>query len=422
MNASSVGEKPDTLRHGLVATIGVSAFFEFFVNHWTLPLWFEVPLQVVLLLMVGVSVVADQDPEQRPAKVFADGFLGLVGILIVVLSLYRVIKEPSDFFSWDTCRALVLPIWLTLVSVPFVYCLGVFAQWEDVVKVVPPRDVGRNRRWVQLAFRLNIRASLVARFKMQWKQPYFNAASNREARAVLSAFVLTASSNHHTPLHLARRRLRRYKRRHPTRRIHGLHTELPANWITIAREKRGDWELNLITIALEYYSAVSGEAFELRKRHSHIGSGRADRSTEAEVLDGICERIAQAESRVADVFNSGFETAIGHPGKPGKIRTIINWTFKVADAMAEWHLLREQASDLGVSFDAFDARNMLTQIAEHFVEQGSSIVSRLRAETNRLNLEASGSEREVVVTIAVEAPERLLQGFYDELARLRSAA
>ena len=179
--------------------------------------------------------------------------------------------------------------------------------------------------------------------------------------------------------------------------------------------------LNLLTVALEYYSTVACEVFELRKRHSHIGAERTDRSAQVETLYGICDQITEAESRVAEAFNSDIEKAAGSPGQPGDVEAIINWTYRASEAMAEWHLLRELARDLGVSFDAFEARSLLTNIANHYVEQGSSIVARLRAETDRLNLEEPGPDRAFIFTMSIEAPKELFRVFHDELAKLRVA-
>ena len=58
--------KPGWFRRSLLITLASSAFIEFFATLKSFPLWVEIPLQPILILMVVVRIVAK--PNQEPVR------------------------------------------------------------------------------------------------------------------------------------------------------------------------------------------------------------------------------------------------------------------------------------------------------------------------------------------------------------------
>lgn len=131
-NIHKAGEDPNFFRSKIVATLGIAAFFEFFINLETLPLIGELVLQIVLIFVVLMQAVAATKPEFRLVKRL---FGGLAGLIVVGIVGYTVVALIGDWDARDPAllaRKLFLPIWLTLASVPFIYVVALAAGYEGL--------------------------------------------------------------------------------------------------------------------------------------------------------------------------------------------------------------------------------------------------------------------------------------------------
>jgi hypothetical protein len=89
----------------------------------------EVVLQGLLILGVGVSAVAGNDQKSLPAKRLADGFVAILVVGMLVPPALRLLSLQS--IDWPlTARTIGLPIGMSLVALPFVYVLALYASYE----------------------------------------------------------------------------------------------------------------------------------------------------------------------------------------------------------------------------------------------------------------------------------------------------
>ena len=114
-------------------TIGLGAFAGFYLNLVTLSLPAELLLQPVLLFATFASVMGKSDPKLRPAKKLSDALL-----FVIVLGL--IFWTARDLASgWDaldktgTLLSFLLPVWLTLGVLPFIFAFSLLANYELAV-------------------------------------------------------------------------------------------------------------------------------------------------------------------------------------------------------------------------------------------------------------------------------------------------
>ena len=123
-------KEPRFFRTVAFEAIGLSALVQFLAGLYPFSVFVEVPLQAVLMLLVGVGVVAKQSEETRTVGRLSDGVVASVGLLLLVASVTKLIQIWSEV-SWSgLLKEFALPIWATSAILPFIYALALVAAYE----------------------------------------------------------------------------------------------------------------------------------------------------------------------------------------------------------------------------------------------------------------------------------------------------
>jgi hypothetical protein len=189
--ANQVAGQRRFIRHSVLEPIGVAALVEFFVGLFPFALWAEILLLPAVAFVVGMSVVAAGQPENRPAKRRVDSLLTAGGFALLGWTAYRAIEDWSVIDSADTVRALLLPMWATTAAVPAVYLFSVLMGYEKAALHLRQPSGRRRDAWGALAavaFVLRLRVRDIAAFNAYWGTHVAEAGSFRAARAVAAEF------------------------------------------------------------------------------------------------------------------------------------------------------------------------------------------------------------------------------------------
>jgi hypothetical protein len=145
----------------LLRTVGVGALLEFLVGVKTFNLFFELLLQPVVVLLAMMVAVAETKPELRPTKRLAEFLLGLVGLLLLVLTIRSIVVDRETVDVGLQVRQLALPVWLTLVSLPFLYVLALYAEHQTAFIRMSFGPTRRKPSWrARLAVMIGLRGRL----------------------------------------------------------------------------------------------------------------------------------------------------------------------------------------------------------------------------------------------------------------------
>lgn len=130
INLGGAGTDPDFFKRRLFEVLGLAAFFEFFLNAQALPLAAEIVLQLVLLLFVGVDVVASRNPEQQAVAKLASAVIITITSGLLIYTIVRLATDWSSIDKEALANELLMPIWLTLAVIPYLYVVAFYMGYE----------------------------------------------------------------------------------------------------------------------------------------------------------------------------------------------------------------------------------------------------------------------------------------------------
>jgi hypothetical protein len=175
----------------LVQVIGLTAIVEFYVNLAAFPLWAELALLPAVVFLGAVSAVAGLKPETQVAKRFVDGMAAVVGFFILVGTAVYVIPEWDGLDKAELALSFALPIWLTAATLPFIFGLSLFANYEMAFTRIDqfsknPQDRRRAKLALMVSYRFRNRE--LHRFAGLGPQELSRSTSWGEARRIIAFY------------------------------------------------------------------------------------------------------------------------------------------------------------------------------------------------------------------------------------------
>lgn len=112
-------------------SLKLSGIFEFIVVAYTFSLVTELVLVPILFFLAATLAFASTKPEYAKVKVLLELILGTFAAVLVWNSVSSIWSQPDQFFTTDTGRNFVLPILLTVGSIPVFYLLFCYSHIEQ---------------------------------------------------------------------------------------------------------------------------------------------------------------------------------------------------------------------------------------------------------------------------------------------------
>ncbi len=128
--ANTDAAKPGFYRRTARRTVGISVLVGFYLNLALFPLWAELLLQPFVVLVAIASVMGKYDPKLAPAKRIADRLQVLLGLALIGYVTWTVGSHLSALNGLDIGLSLLLPIWLTLAVLPFIYPFSLLLSYQ----------------------------------------------------------------------------------------------------------------------------------------------------------------------------------------------------------------------------------------------------------------------------------------------------
>lgn len=157
-----------------------------------MPFWAEFLLVPILTFVVLGQVFVEHKDEVSAIKKWADNLSALIGLGLFAFVVVSLINNPSQLAPLDGLRSLLLPVALTLLSLPFIYLMGLWMAYDSAFRWIgfrasDPR-LARRAKWTLLT-RLRWRARRVGRFDRRWQNQLAAVDSLAEADAVVDRFL-----------------------------------------------------------------------------------------------------------------------------------------------------------------------------------------------------------------------------------------
>jgi len=130
MAAINAEEQDDHFRQLFWNSLKVTGIFEFIVVAHPFSLSVEIILVPFAACLAMMLVIAKLDEQHAPARKLIERMLIVIGVLIVWYSIKKIWNDPAKFFTGRTARNFVLPIFLTIGSIPFLYLWYCYSHIE----------------------------------------------------------------------------------------------------------------------------------------------------------------------------------------------------------------------------------------------------------------------------------------------------
>ena len=125
-----VKEDEDYFKKLFLDSFKVTGIFEFLAVAYS----FSLPVELVLvafMAFVGLMLVfADIKEGYAPVKTLFNWIASAVAVMILWKSIGSILEQPESFFTTLTARNFLLPILLTVGSIPFFYILYCYSHIE----------------------------------------------------------------------------------------------------------------------------------------------------------------------------------------------------------------------------------------------------------------------------------------------------
>lgn len=115
-----------------IKMLSILTVFELIIDLYTFSFLIELILQPILAVILIVRVFAEIKGGLNSVKKLADSILWVIGAIIIVCIFRELIKNPHNFANMYNAHVFLLLPALTIMFLPFVYFLAVYAGYENI--------------------------------------------------------------------------------------------------------------------------------------------------------------------------------------------------------------------------------------------------------------------------------------------------
>ena len=134
----------------------VKAFvvIEYLINFYTFSLILELILLPLFTFLIALQCYANNslEPTKINIKVrtFLDIILSILGISILGFTIYKIITEYNVLLTIESLKSFLLPLLLTIFTLPYFYFLALYAEYESTFIIINQFFRGKDRKVICL--------------------------------------------------------------------------------------------------------------------------------------------------------------------------------------------------------------------------------------------------------------------------------
>lgn len=113
-------------------TIKWTIAIEFIINFFTFSLAKELIFAPVLFFSAMMQAAASFKPEHKQIENLFKYILTTIGVAFFILSLYKTIEQHSQLFIFYNLKSFLLPVFLSLTFLPFMYLYNLLVKYEEL--------------------------------------------------------------------------------------------------------------------------------------------------------------------------------------------------------------------------------------------------------------------------------------------------
>ncbi|OBA10653.1 hypothetical protein A9988_15870 [Acinetobacter calcoaceticus] len=168
-NMESIKKDKSFFKHSVIDNFKLLAILQFVVGVYTFPIWFEILLVPVLVLIGALSAIAESEKKYHQVKILLEYCLTIFGIILIIYTLYMLMTNFDEFGNEKTAYDFFIPPLLTLFYLPFLFFMLVYSTYEQVfvrLRFSIENRLYRNLAKIYALVLFNIRMSLLDRWSL----------------------------------------------------------------------------------------------------------------------------------------------------------------------------------------------------------------------------------------------------------------
>lgn len=110
----------------------LTIFLEFFLNFYTFNFIAEMIIIPVFTTIFLMNLITQNKYEYKPVNKLTSNIIGFIGLSYFGFSLYKLVFHNQNIFSNHNLNTLVLPVLLTVLSIPFFYFIVLYSNYEKL--------------------------------------------------------------------------------------------------------------------------------------------------------------------------------------------------------------------------------------------------------------------------------------------------
>ena len=133
---------------------------EFLITFYTFSFWIEFIIVPMMAFLALIYAYAETNEEYEPIRKFAGILLTLWGICLAIYTFYKLVVDFEVFARPETVTDFFLPIILSLMFLPFLYVIALYAIYERtyirlnfIIKDDPLRRSAKRKAFAQFHVR-----------------------------------------------------------------------------------------------------------------------------------------------------------------------------------------------------------------------------------------------------------------------------
>lgn len=131
VNSPRIHRDKNYLKKTLKEMAGLAVAITFIVNLYPFPLPVELLLVPFAFTIIGMTVVAEMKEELKQVHKFLSFIQIILGLVILLFSLYQALANFKTFSSYTTLQEFFLPIILSIMLLPFLYGMSLYGEYEQ---------------------------------------------------------------------------------------------------------------------------------------------------------------------------------------------------------------------------------------------------------------------------------------------------
>lgn len=163
----SIKKDKSFFKRSVMDNLKLLAILQFVVGVYTFPIWIEILLVPILVLISLMAAISDMDKKHHQVKVVLEYCLSVFGVILIVYTLYMLAMSFDDFANEKSAYDFFVPPLLTLFYLPFVFFMLVYSTYEQVfirLKFSIENKLHRNLAKIYALVLINLRLSLLDRW------------------------------------------------------------------------------------------------------------------------------------------------------------------------------------------------------------------------------------------------------------------